>query len=83
MKVKRVLFQTNIDEQVIGDFKAYCQEQSVPMNRVIETFMNGYTQGRFKVAIEYDKLFDLRARKEYNNDKILRKVKNSRAMAAK
>ena len=83
MKAKRSQFIANIDRQILEDFKTYCQEQRVPMNRVVEIFMNGYAQGRFKVAIEYDKLFEKIAQKEYNNDKLLSKIKNGRKLPVK
>lgn len=47
-------FATSIDEDVQKDFKVECVKNNIPMNTVIELFMKAYTQGRFKIEIEYE-----------------------------
>lgn len=47
-------FATSIDEDVQQGFKIECAKNNIPMNTVIELFMKAYTQGRFKIEIEYE-----------------------------
>lgn len=47
-------FATNIEESIQKDFKIACVKSYIPMNIVLERFMLAYSQGRFKIEIEYE-----------------------------
>lgn len=53
--VKRVEItplNTKINKEVFDSFKDYCKELGYPMNVVLETFMQQYANGRFKLKAE-------------------------------
>lgn len=38
---KRAPFNTTIDEEILNDFKSYCKELGLPMNMLVQSFMQG------------------------------------------
>ena len=53
--VKRVEItplNTKVNKEVFDSFKDYCKELGYPMNVVLETFMQQYANGRFKLKAE-------------------------------
>lgn len=46
-------FNTSIDIDILEKFKDKCKEEKIPINIVLERFMIGYTDGRFKLEMEY------------------------------
>lgn len=50
----RKAFTTSIDDSIQNNFKATCAKNGLSMNTVMELFMNAYSEGRFKLEIEYE-----------------------------
>lgn len=48
-RVETTALNQKINKEVFDNFKDYCKELGYPMNVVIETFMNQYANGRFKL----------------------------------
>ncbi len=40
---------TTIDGKILNGFKASCKQTGIPMNVIIETFMNQFTNGEFRL----------------------------------
>ena len=38
---KRAPLNTTIDEEILSDFKSYCKELGLPMNMLVQSFMQG------------------------------------------
>lgn len=38
---KRAPLNTTIDEEILNDFKSYCKELELPMNMLVQSFMQG------------------------------------------
>lgn len=38
---KRASLNTTIDEEILNDFKSYCKELGLPMNMLVQSFMQG------------------------------------------
>ncbi len=51
-RVETTALNQKINKEVFDDFKDYCKELGYPMNVVLETFMNQYANGRFKLNAE-------------------------------
>lgn len=49
-RVEITALNQKINKEVFDDFKDYCKELGYPMNVVLETFMNQYANGRFKLS---------------------------------
>lgn len=47
-------FNTSIEESVSEAFKAKCKEENIPMNKVLEMFMDLYIEGKFKIEMIMD-----------------------------
>ena len=45
----RKAFNTSIDTEILQKFK----EESLPINIVLERFMQGYVEGKFTFTMEY------------------------------
>lgn len=41
---KRAPLNTTIDEVILNDFKSYCKELGLPMNMLVQSFMQGMTE---------------------------------------
>lgn len=48
-RLETTTLNTEVNKEVFDLFKDYCRELGYPMNMVIETFMNQYTNGRFNI----------------------------------
>ena len=48
-RVETTALNQKINKEVFDDFKDYCKELGYPMNVVLETFMQQYANGRFKL----------------------------------
>ena len=46
-------FNTSIDTEILQKFKDKCKEENLPINIVLEKFMQGYIEGRFSFKMEY------------------------------
>ena len=49
----RKAFNTSIDTEILQKFKDKCKEESLPINIVLERFMQGYTNEDFKLEMKY------------------------------
>ena len=49
LKRKKEPLNTTIDGAVLNNFKAACKKTGIPMNVIIETFMNQFTNGEFRL----------------------------------
>lgn len=50
-KIERGVLNTTIDKEVLDCFKAHCKAAGLPMNTVIEAFMEQFTNGEFVLKI--------------------------------
>lgn len=48
-RVETTALNQKINKEVFDNFKDVCKEQGYPMNVVLETFMQQYANGRFKL----------------------------------
>lgn len=48
-RVETTALNTKINKEVFDAFKDYCKELGYPMNVMLETFMQQYTNGRFRL----------------------------------
>lgn len=46
-------FNTSIDAEILQKFKEKCKEDNLPISIVLERFMQGYIEGKFKFTMEY------------------------------
>ncbi len=46
-------FNTSIDEEILEQFRAKCKEEKIPINVVLERFMQGYINEDFKLEMKY------------------------------
>lgn len=46
-------FNTSIDEEILEKFKEKCKQENLPINVLLERFMQGYIDGDFKLKMEY------------------------------
>ena len=46
-------FNTSIDEEILEQFRAKCKEEKLPINVVLERFMQGYVEGKFTFTMKY------------------------------
>lgn len=51
-RAKTTALNTKVNKEVFKDFKDYCAFLGYPMNVVLETFMQQYANGRFKMDAE-------------------------------
>ena len=45
-------FNTSIDADILQSFKDKCKEDNIPINLVLEMFMQGYAEGKFTFVME-------------------------------
>lgn len=45
----RAMLNTTIDSEVLDEFKAYCKELGLPMNILIQAFMQQMIEGEFRL----------------------------------
>lgn len=50
----RKAFTTSIEESIQNSFKSTCAQRGLPMNTIMELFMRAYSDGRFKIELEYE-----------------------------
>ena len=48
-RVETTALNTKVNKEVFDAFKDYCKELGYPMNVMLETFMQQYANGRFKI----------------------------------
>lgn len=48
---ERAMLNTTIDKEVLDGFKAYCKELGLPMNILIQAFMQQFIDGEFQLKI--------------------------------
>ena len=53
---KKEPLNTTIDGQILNSFKRYCKEVGIPMNVIIETFMNQFANGEFELKFGNNKM---------------------------
>lgn len=49
---KRAPLNTTIDEEILNDFKSYCKELGLPMNMLVQSFMQGMIEQSLVLRIE-------------------------------
>lgn len=49
----RKAFNTSIDEEILQNFREKCKEEKLPINVVLERFMQGYANEDFKLEMKY------------------------------
>lgn len=47
----KVILNTTIDKKIMKAFRAKCAQEKMPMNRLIEMFMEQFAAGNFKLRI--------------------------------
>lgn len=50
-KQKRAMLNTTINENVLNSFRECCKNINVPMNTVLETFMEQFANGQFQFKL--------------------------------
>lgn len=56
MKQKRAMLNTTITEPVLNSFRDYCKKIGCPMNMVLETFMEQFSDGQFTLKLAKNKM---------------------------
>ena len=56
IKPDRAMLNTTINEVVLNNFRDYCKRINCPMNMVIETFMEQFTDGQFSLKLVKNKM---------------------------
>ena len=51
--IMKKAFNTSIDTEILEQFKEKCKEEKLPINIVLERFMQGYILGNFKLEMQY------------------------------
>lgn len=51
-RVETTALNTKINKEVFDAFKIRCKQQGYPLNVVLETFMNQFAVGKFKLSTE-------------------------------
>ena len=51
IKNERGVFNTTIDIEILDNFKNYCKQIGMPMNMIVETFMDQFVNGDFILKI--------------------------------
>lgn len=46
-------FNTSIDEEILEQFRNKCKDEKLPINVILERFMQGYINGDFKLEMKY------------------------------
>ena len=55
-KQKRAVLNTTINEDVMNTFRDYCKDINCPMNMVLETFMQQFSEGQFSFKLSKSKM---------------------------
>lgn len=55
-KQKRAMLNTTINENVLNNFRDYCKSINCPMNMVLETFMEQFSEGQFTFKLGKNKM---------------------------
>lgn len=55
-KSKRAMLNTTINEDVLNSFRDYCKGINCPMNMVLETFMQQFSEGQFSFKLSKSKM---------------------------
>lgn len=50
-KKPRMVLNTTISEDVLGEFRDYCKDLGFPMNLILESFMTQFVSGEFVLKI--------------------------------
>lgn len=51
-RVETMALNTKVNKEVFDAFKDYCKELGYPMNVMLETFMQQYTNGKFNIDVD-------------------------------
>lgn len=49
----RKAFNTSIDTEILEKFKEKCKAENIPINIILEKFMQGYIEDDFKLEMKY------------------------------
>lgn len=49
----RKAFNTSIDAKILEKFKEKCKAENIPINIILEKFMQGYIEDDFKLEMKY------------------------------
>lgn len=63
LKRLKKAFNTSIDEVVLENFKAKCKEEGLPINIILEKFMNDYAEGKFSFMMQMQYLDNEKTKK--------------------
>ena len=55
-KQPRAMLNTTISEDVLNSFRDYCKGINCPMNMVLETFMEQFSNGQFTFKLSKNKM---------------------------
>lgn len=55
-KQPRAMLNTTINEDVLNGFREYCKGINCPMNMVLETFMEQFSNGQFTFKLSKNKM---------------------------
>ena len=55
-KPKRAMLNTTINEDILNNFRDYCKGINCPMNMVLETFMQQFSEGQFSFKLSKNKM---------------------------
>ena len=53
MQPMKKAFNTSIDEEILEQFREKCKEEKLPINVVLERFMQGNVNEDFKLEMKY------------------------------
>ena len=56
IKQKRAMLNTTINEDILNNFRDYCKHLNCPMNMVLETFMDQFSDGQFSFKLSKNKM---------------------------
>lgn len=65
---KRAMLNTTINEETLVDFKAYCKELGLPMNILLESFMQQFNDGEFVLKIGKNNKIEVDIEDKNDND---------------
>ena len=56
VKQRRAMLNTTINDTVLNNFRDYCKGINCPMNMVLETFMEQFSNGQFSFKLIKNKM---------------------------
>lgn len=53
---RKAMLNTTINKEILDSFRNYCKEINIPMNVVLETFMNQFSDGQFSLKLSKNQM---------------------------